>query len=402
MHIALVNRWYPPYTGFGGVAAYDYYLAHALAKQGHQVMVLAARWSADVPEVQQDGPVCIHRLLATEWSRLKHLPMLGCYARPLQQYIYSQKVARALHQMDAPDVVEFAEVNAEGYHYLRQSERSRVVVRCHTPNFVLCRYYTAEEMPFDTSWTARMEADCIRRADALSAPSQDMAGVIARDLGISPDSFTVIPNALDVRSFISPAGQLSPFDTVTILHVGRLERVKGIETLARAFAIVHQQVPQARMVFVGDDRPDGAGSTWRARLESQFREQGLGDAIQFTGGVDQAELLRWYQRADIAVVPSMLYESFSYTCAQAMAAGLPVVGSRIGGIPETIGDAGKLVEAGNVPELAIALLELANNLDLRLDLGQKAQRRALDVFDAEIVATRTLELYKKLRISNEQ
>lgn len=399
MHIVLANRWYPPHTGFGGVAAYQYYLAHALARQGHRVTVLAARWSKDAPAVRQDDAVRVIRLLALEWSRLKRLPLLGRYVRTIQQYLYSLEVSRSLRQMsgaDRPDVIEFADVNAEGYHYLRQADRPPVVLRCHTPTFVLRRYYTAEEMPFDTAWTSQMESDCIRRADALSAPSHDMAGVIASELGLFPDAFTVIPNALDTQRF-APAERVTDKNgNVVILHVGRLERVKGIETLAQAFSLLHRQAPHARLVFVGEDRPDGAGGTWRARLENHFQSQGLGGAMQFTGGVEQPELLRWYGRADIAAVPSMLYESFSYTCAQAMAAGLPIVASRIGGIPETLGDTGRIVKPGDAQGLADALLELIHHPQLRLELGQKAQCRAQTVFDTDLVADHTLDLYRRL------
>jgi glycosyltransferase involved in cell wall biosynthesis len=399
MHIVLVNRWYPPHTGFGGVAVYQYYLAHALVAQGHQVTVLAARWSKQMPDFQDDEGVKVVRLLAVEWSRLKRLPLFGRYIRPLHQYQYGLQVSRKLSEIDRcdrPDVIEFAEVNAEGYHYLRQVKRSPVVVRCHTPNFVLRHYYTSEEMPFDTRWTGKMETACILNADTLSAPSKNMAQVIRSEIGISKDPFTIIPNALDTNSFIPKETARSMKGEIVILHVGRLERVKGIDVLAQAFSTVHRCAPNTRLVFVGDDRPDGKGSTWRTRLAAYFQAEGLSDAVQFTGGIDQDELLRWYSKADIVAVPSMLYESFSYTSAQAMAAGLPVVASGIGGIPETVGDAGIIARPADVQELADALLELTRNESLRLALGQKAQYRANEFFNAGKVASQTLKLYRQL------
>src|SRR5262249_53185833 len=117
---------------------------------------------------------------------------------------------------------------------------------------------------------------------------------------------------------------------VTILHVGRLDRGKGIEVLANAIPSVLAKVPSCRFVFIGDDCSDGKGSTWRKRLESQLAAAGVDKQVTFLGGLDQLELNAWYRKADIAVVPSLIYESFSYTCAQAAAAGLPVIASRIG------------------------------------------------------------------------
>jgi glycosyltransferase involved in cell wall biosynthesis len=402
MHIVLVNRWYPPHTGWGGVAAYDYNLGHALAALGHTVTVVAARLSGATPAFEQDGPVRVHRILGREHYYLGRLPLLGRYARPYLQFQYSRQVARFLGQLekqDMPDIVEFAEINAEGYAYLRQKRRLPVVVRCHTPTFILQRYYTPSEMPFDTRLTGRMEKACIHRADALSAPSLDMATTIGGTCGIDPARFRMIPNALDLAPFSNPARNTQPLGeppAVTILHVGRLERVKGVEVLARAIPMVVRQLPQARFVFIGEDRPDGQGSTWKKRLALFFQEQGAAANVEVLGSIPQEELLAWYRRADLAVVPSLLYESFSYTCAQAMAAGLPVVASRIGGIPETVGDCGLIVESGDVGGLAEAISRLASDPQERLRLGRQAQERARLTFSASLAAESTLDFYQSL------
>jgi glycogen synthase len=402
MHIVLVNRWYPPHTGWGGVAAYDYYLGHALAGLGHTVTVVAARLSAATLAFEQDGPVRVHRILGREHYYLGRLPILGRYARPYLQFQYSRQVAHFLYHFGKQaraDIVEFAEINAEGYAYLRQRRRLPVVVRCHTPTFILKRYYTPSEMPYDTTLTGRMEQTCIRGADALSAPSLDMARTVDAACGIDPTRFTVIPNPLDTVAFTLQArDDPKPGDpsSVTILHVGRLERVKGIDILAQAIPQVIAKSPQARFVFIGEDRPDGQGSTWKKRLQSYFQEQGVAGHVELLGNIPQEELLAWYRRADIAVVPSMLYESFSYTCAQAMAAGLPVIASRIGGVPETVGDCGIIVEPGDVSGVATSLLQLVSNPQERRFLGEQAQKRAHNCFDAVPVARATLAFYNDL------
>jgi glycogen synthase len=402
MHIVLVNRWYPPHTGWGGVAAYDYYMGHALAGLGHTVTVVASRLMGTTPALQQDGPVIIHRLLAHEHYYLSRLPLVGRYARPYLQFQYSRQVARFLTHLEKqtkPDVVEFAEINAEGYSYLRRQRRLPVVVRCHTPTFVLQRYYTRAEMPFDTSLTGQMERFCIRQADALSAPSLDMAQTISAACDFDLSRFTVIPNPLDTM-FFRPAEDSHEKHrdpaSLTILHVGRLERVKGIEVLAQAISRVVEQCPRARFVFIGEDRSDGQGSTWKKRLQEYFREQNVDDHVQLLGSLHQDELISWYQRADIAVVPSLLYESFSYTCAQAMTAGLPVIASRIGGIPETVGDCGLIVEPGNVPLLVESILKLGRSPSLRQSLGECARRRAGEAFDSAPVAKLAQDYYQTL------
>jgi len=215
----------------------------------------------------------------------------------------------------------------------------------------------------------------------------------------------VIPNALDVALF-SPANRDPSFrkstdsgrNELTILHVGHLNRVKGIEILAQAIPQVLKEIPHASFVFVGGDLADETGMSWRQRLRSYFREKSVAERVSFPGAVDQVALLGWYARADIAVVPAILYESFSYTCAQALASGLSVVASRIGGIPETIAEGvdGILVSPGNVQELANGIICLARDPDRRKRMGQAGRVKALKKFDAIVVAKQFLEIARPL------
>lgn len=403
MHIVLANRWYPPQSGRGGVATHNYCLAHALVKLGHRVTVVAARYSKAVPELADDHGVTVHRLLVEQHSSGQRIPLLGRYLRPARQFLYSRRVARKLRELertDPPDLIEFAEVEAEGFAYLRKKRRRPVIVRCHTPAFVLRRYYTPQEAPYDTSLTAAMEKYCIRHADELTAPSWDMARTIAKECDFRAERFSVIPNALDVASFGEGSGFKSSvaehFDSgkVSVLHVGRLDRAKGIEILARAIPAVLKEIPAARFVFVGDDCPDRDRGTWRQRLEDYFRELGVSNQTVFLGALDETELLACYRKANIAVVPSVLYESFSYTCAQAMAAGLPVIATRIGGIPETVDDgtSGLLVAPGDVDELAQAIVRCARDGQLRERMGDAGQKKARQQFDSPKIAEQFLEV----------
>lgn len=400
MHIALVNQWYPSESGYGGIAMYNYYMAHALTTLGHRVSVVACRWSDEAASFQRDGPVDIHRILSRDYYRLRSVPGIGRYVRPLGQLLYSRRVAhklREIHQTQKIDVVEFAEVNAEGFFYARASQ-APVVVRCHTPTFVLRKYYRKSEMGYDTHITTWCEKQTIRRAHRLTAPSADMARVIAGECGLPVQSIAVIPNSLCLNEFAypGPKPQLRR-DSVTVLHVGRLERVKGIDVLVEAIPAIVTQVPCVRFIFVGDDRSTATGSSQKAELESRLAATGALSNVQFMGGVGQEELVELYHQADICVVPSMLYESFSYTCAQGMAAGKPVVASRIGGIPQTLdnGVCGILVTPGDKDELADAIVRLAQDPALRERMGRAGRARVEREFDAVKVARQTTGVYEQ-------
>lgn len=397
MHILLANRWYPPLS-HGGVAMYNYYLAHALIKLGHRVTVVASRTPKVILDRTDDDGVDVYRLPFLHHYRLHRAPIIGRYMRALEQARYSMRVAQHLAFLEIHnsfDLVEFADVNAEGWAYLRRRRRRPAVVRCHTPTFVLRDYARQSEMPYDTALISRMEMSAIRHAEALTAPSRDMAHTIAHHCSIAADSIKPIPNPLDPTRY-SLNGRDNSFastDETIILHVGRLERIKGIGVLAQAIPRVLEDAPAVRFVFIGAARSEQKASAWADRLQTVG-----GERVSVLGYLEEGEMMSWYQRADIAVVPSLNYESFSYTCAQAMAAGLPVVASRIGGIPETVpdGECGMLIPPGDVDALVEALVKLAQEPELRCAMGVAAAERASRRFSASILAEEFLAIYQRL------
>jgi glycosyltransferase involved in cell wall biosynthesis len=221
-----------------------------------------------------------------------------------------------------------------------------------------------------------------------------MAQIVSSHCQLPVERFQVIPNALDTELFI-PVKANNKKEWLTILFVGRLERAKGVEVLGQAIPQICQEVPAVRFVFVGADRPRPQGGSHRRYLEQVLSKYIEAGQIEFRGEVSQSELIQVYQQADISVVPSLLYESFSYTCVQAMACGLPVVASCIGGIPETLdqGKCGILVTPGNIQELAAALVSLCRDIDKRHVLGAAARERAITTFSAKVVAKRNLEVF---------
>ena len=425
MHIVLANQWFPPESGWGGVGMYNFVLARAYHALGHQVSVIAARPSDAVPAAHDGDGILVQRLRVRDAYRLRRLPLLGRYVRPLQQLAYSRRVAaalRMLHHRTPLDVVEFAEVGAEGFFYAR-APQAAVVVRCHTPTAVLARSYTPDEMPFDTRLSARCEFDVVRRAHALTAPSHAMAKVIEAEAHLPAGAVHVIPNALPVSAVmaqdpaLSPSGSidaagesgnpyglpLTPDDnaggTLTVLFVGRLDRVKGVGVLLAAVPEVLRACPAARFLFAGEDRRAAHGRSQRGVLAAQMTELGVSASVAFLGAVPQAELGRLYRAAALCVVPSLLYESFSYTCAQAMAAGKAVVASRSGGIPETVadGETGLLVAPGSVPELAAAIIRLLRDPELRARMGRAGRAKVAREYDPLRVARLNLDVYESAR-----
>ena len=401
MKIVLSSRL----SGHGGVAVYNRTLARALIDLGHDVTVVTSddATGATLRKVERNGVPTV--LIPTGISRLwRRLPGLRYYARSWNHRDYSRALDKWLGSLrgnEKPDVVEFAEVGGEGYFYTRRVDRSAVVVRCHTPTFILRKHHVIGEMTYDTRIVERMERDCIRRADLRTTPSEDMARVVASETGLPVEEFNPVPNAVDVVAVREvPSGpdlDGVPDDAIVVLHVGRLERVKGIGVLADAVTDVVKACPRAYFVFIGQPRAAEDGRLWDAVLREQFEQSGVTANTRLLNYVENAVMNRWYRRADVAVVPSLNYESFSYTCAQAMAAGLPVVATSIGGIPETLdrGACGILVDLADVAGLRDALVSLVQDRERREEMGRRGLARANTCFAAPVVAKRMLELYSE-------
>ncbi len=403
MHIVIANQWYPPESGWGGVAMYNYAVAHAYRELGHQVTIVASRANPTIPAENEESGIRILRLLIHDAYRLRHLPGLGYYVRPLQQMLYARRIHRTLQELyhEQPyDIVEFAEVNAEGFFYARRS-LTPVVVRCHTPTFVLKRYYAPRELEFDTRLTGACEKDLIRRAHAVTTPSCDLGNLIADECGLDRSKISVFPNALPETTLKRGSSVDARNSALTILYVGRLEYAKGIQVLIRAMPRVLHELPETHFVLIGYDRSQGDRMSQRSRIENQVIELGIRGSVEIVGEVAQSEMSTWYQRSDICVVPSVVYESFSYTCAQAMAMGRPVVAARIGGIPETVEDGvhGLIVEPANDQQLADALVRLGRDGDLRTRMGQAGRAKAEREFAPQAVANKNFSAYQQAKIA---
>ncbi len=170
-------------------------------------------------------------------------------------------------------------------------------------------------------------------------------------------------------------------ETPTILHVGRLVDVKGARYLLLAFAAVAQSLPDARLVIIGE------GPLQRP-LQALARSLGLGHRIRFLGAMRHAEVLHWMRRAAMLVLPSVRtntgrVEGLGMVALEAAASGVPVIGSRLGGIPEAVldGQTGLLVPERNADALAGAMRDLLGDPALRRRMGQQARARVERQFD---------------------
>jgi glycosyltransferase involved in cell wall biosynthesis len=199
-----------------------------------------------------------------------------------------------------------------------------------------------------------------------------------------------IQNGIDPEQFRpSPSHRSGEEDVLTVGFVGRLIAGKGVDRLIQAVASAADQIA-VRLLIAGD-------GPLRPSLESLAREAGADDEIEFLGLVE--DIADFWGRVDVATVPSdALVESFSMVTLEAMACGKAVIATRIGAIPELVDDGrtGTLVVPGDMPALARAMIDYAENSGLRRAHGEAGRTRAIEHFPIEHCARQYLALFDEI------
>jgi len=173
-----------------------------------------------------------------------------------------------------------------------------------------------------------------------------------------------------------------------ITAVGRLTSQKGFDDLIRAYPIIRRVVPESKLLIVGDGH-------MRIELESIAERERVRDNTIFAGFVNDADLVGALRASDVVVVPSR-FEPFGIIALEAMAAGAPLVVSRVGGLAEIVDDSvdGLKVEPNNPSAIAEATVRILSDRELATRLAAKGGEKA-KMYSWENVAKKTLGTYQK-------
>lgn len=226
-----------------------------------------------------------------------------------------------------------------------------------------------------------------RQASAVISNSQGL-----KELALQTDShqeIAIIPNGVDTTHFLPNPKKVvqEPYILHLTLGASRVTDRKGIKYLIEAIQLLKDECP-LELTVIGDGNA-------KARLEQLVIEYSLTSQITFVGRIPREETLRYYQAADIFVLPS-LNEGMSNAMLEALSCGLPLVTTRTGGAMELVkdGENGLLVEYRDARDLARALRKVAQDADLRVRMGEKS-RALVETMSWQNVATKYVEAYRK-------
>jgi D-inositol-3-phosphate glycosyltransferase len=364
----------------GGMNVYVRDLSRELASRGHLVDVYTRSQDSSLPHISNrlgHGARVIHIPAGPEHPYNKHLV-----------YDHLPEFVGGVLAQAKTDAIQYDVLHS---HYwlsgavareLRQSWSAPIVHMFHTlgemKNAVAQR---PEER--ETAHRIAVERDIVRFADTLVAATPVEEEQLVRLYEADPGRIRVIPPGVDTERF-HPIPQALAKDNISlcpdcciILFVGRIEPLKGIDSLIRAIAQVVAKLPELRerlrVPIIGGALDRIHEDDEMVRLQELREEMGIGDVVTFIGAKDQDLLQYYYSAAQMVVMPSD-YESFGMVALEAMACGTPVIASDVGGLSYLVkhGRTGYRVPARDSQALAAKITRLLTDEGLRRRIGQRA------------------------------
>lgn len=365
MNILLHCVYYPP--ELGGLESHVAELARGLVVRGHQVRVVTSRSRPGVPAREVMDGVEVHRI------RLLSRGPLGWFLHAVGSIPRTRRWAR---WADVVHAQAFASVLP--CRVAARGAGRPLVATFHTSHF-LVRARKARWRPVLTR--------LVRWPDHALAASSEIARV-AMDLapGVSVEAVT---NGVDTERFRPVEAALPPEEGERrILVPRRLFPKNGVKYLIRAMPRIVAEIPGARALMVGDG-PE------RERLEALAVELGVEGVVRFLGAQEHRNMPAVLSSGEVAVFPSLM-EATSVAALECMACGVPVVASRVGGLPEIVDESvGLLVPPADPGALARAVVALLGRDDL-VDLGRRARERVVADWSNDRLVTRHLTIYQTL------
>jgi N-acetyl-alpha-D-glucosaminyl L-malate synthase BshA len=364
---------YPTYGGSGAVATE---LGIALAERGHEVHFITYRQPFRLPSFLPR--IFFHEVDVGRYPLFEFPPYDLALAVRMHEVVKSHKLEllhchyAIPHATSAWIAREMLREAGEDVHVITTLHGTDITIVGQDPSFYAITKFSIE------------------KSDRITAVSQYLKDETCRAFGCDEPDVDVIHNFIEPdvynREKYPPLlknqfGQSKPI----LMHVSNFRSVKRVRDVVRIFAEVNRELPSV-LVMIGDG-PD------RPAAEEEARILGVADSVSFLGKLDQiAPLLA---AADLFLLPSQS-ESFGLSALEALASGVPVIGTNAGGLPEVIrdGETGVLCGVGDIPGMAAAALEILQNPRRWSEMSKLAAADARERFSRDAIVTKYETLYR--------
>ena len=362
---------YPVYGGSGVVATE---LGLQLARRGHEVHFITYAMPFRLSSFVQN--VYYHEVEVPTYPLFEHAP----YGLALTVAMHNTAARYNLDLIHA----HYAVPHATSAYMAKQMTGGDlcVVTTLHGTDITLVGQ--------DPSYQS-ITAFSIQQSDGLTAVSEYLRRETVEHFDVAPERIEVIPNFVDLNDYrrdVHPChrARLSEKGEKIIMHISNFRPVKRVDDAVRVFARINREVP-SRLVLIGDG-PE------RGRVLQTAEDEGIANRVLFLGKQESvAEILAC---ADLFLLPSAT-ESFGLVALEAMSCGVPVIATRVGGVPEVIpeGDAGYLAEVGDVQTMAEQGLRILKDPAEWRRMSENA-RSAAEKYSTEHVVPMYEDYYRKV------
>lgn len=399
MRIVMLSWEYPPRI-VGGIARHVEELAWALAKTGEEVHVVTCEFPGAAAE-ETYNKVHIHRVSPywptdnfIHWVHQLNAAMRDRADALLREWTegrspIKQRPTKNGVILHAHDWLAYFSGAALKHQY-----RLPLVATLHATEFGRNNGIHTDDQRYIHS----IEWQLVYEAWRVIVCSGFMKGEVEYALSAPSDKIDIIPNGIHAEKFDFPfppeersafRSQYAAPEEKLIMFVGRMVQEKGAHVLVEALPKVRAQYHNAKLLIVGGG--------YRDHLVQQTRALGVERHVYFTGFVPDDTLLRLYKVIDVACFPS-LYEPFGIVALEAMAAGVPVVVSDAGGLPEVVEHdvTGTVTWLNNSDSLAWGLVRVLKNPDHACWMAENAKKRVREVFHWDRIAEQTRSVYKRV------
>jgi N-acetyl-alpha-D-glucosaminyl L-malate synthase BshA len=349
---------YPTYGGSGAVATM---LGLALADRGHEVHFIS--YAVPFRLRGYHERVTFHEVRIGQYPLFEHPP----YSLALSVTVHEVAVKQQLDVIHAHYAIPHATAAWQAKQLLADEGRDlAVVTTLHGTDITLVgqdpSYFTITRFS-------------IEKSDAVTAVSTYLRDETYRAFGCTACGIEVVPNFVDMDEF-RPDARKTPQREKVLMHISNMRPVKRLLDVVRTFALVNKRVP-SRLVLAGDGPDKDAAEREAAGL-------GVADKVRFVGPIeDVADMLRW---ADLYLLPSRS-ESFGLSALEALATGVPVIGTSAGGLPEVVrhGVDGFLAPVGDVDSMADGAVALLGDDERWMAASRAARERAAEFAEDRVI-----------------
>ncbi|MFH1182137.1 MAG: glycosyltransferase [Candidatus Woesearchaeota archaeon] len=261
---------------------------------------------------------------------------------------------------------------------------------------VLVTVHAGDVFPLKSGLLRLLSAWTLRNADAVTVNSIATGDAVRR---VADVPMRIIPMGVDLKLFSSRGSSIKKkygIDGKMILFVGRLAEKKGVSYLISAMVSIKKSCPDCKLLIVGEG-PE------KPLLEKQIEGHALNDSVIFAGSMAKEKLPAFYHSADVFVLPSIIAKSgdtegLGVVLLEAIASGVPVVASNVGGIPDIIinGKTGLLVKQKNPGAISDAVISLLRQENKGRALSKAALEHVRKNYSWEKVSGRFSEIYSSL------